>query len=179
MRLLLKFRSNLIVWKPFIMNYLQLLPLPFPLPCFIYTSRAWCWYSFTDVINVWMRTHVKNECEKSATEINWGLRGMRKGGMCECACIPTARDPALPECKRWITMETDCKPAGKQSNYDVLGSKVRAVLRTDPLAIRYSSTLHCITWPITLCVSEWFIAPKARCCLTDSWKWVGNCVVCP
>lgn len=44
-------------------------------PCFIYMSTAWCSYSFTDVINVWMRRRVKNECERSATEINWGLRG--------------------------------------------------------------------------------------------------------
>lgn len=37
---------------------------------------------------------------------------------------------------------------GKLSNYDVLGSKVRAVLRA-PLAVRYSGTLHPITRPIT------------------------------
>lgn len=61
-------------------------------------------------------------------------------------------------------------PVGKRSNYDVLGSKVRAVLRTGPLAIRYSSILHCITWPITLCVSEWFIAQKLR----TAWQTVGN-----
>lgn len=38
---------------------------------------------------------------------------------------------------------------GKQSNYDVLGSKVRAVLGSAPLAIRYSGILHPITRPIT------------------------------
>ncbi len=92
-------------------------------------------------------------------------------GRSVCACVHTyVRDPTLPECKRWITMETDCKPAGKQSNYDVLGSKVRAVLRTGPLASRYSNILHCITWPITLRVSEWFIAPK----LDLAWQTVGN-----
>lgn len=38
---------------------------------------------------------------------------------------------------------------GKQSNYDVLGSKVRAVFRSAPPAIRYSGILHPITRPIT------------------------------
>lgn len=96
-----------------------------------------------------------------------GLEEREGRTRCARVCV---HDPALPECKRWITMETDCKPVGKQSNYDVLGSKVRAVLRTGPLAIRYSSILHCITWPITLCVSEWFIALK----LDLAWQTVGN-----
>ena len=50
------------------------------------------------------------------------------------------------------------------------GSKVRDVLRTGPLAIRYSGILHCITWPITLCVSEWFIAQKPDL----AWQTVEN-----
>lgn len=75
-------------------------------------------------------------------------------------------DPALPERKRWITVEMDCKPVGKQSNYDVLGSKVRAA----PLAIRHSSILGCITWPITYCVSKWFIAPVANL----AWQTAGK-----
>lgn len=157
--LLLKFRFGLIDWKPLIMNYPQLLAVPVP-PCFIYVSRGWCWYSFTDVMNVWMRTRVKNECERSAREINWGFTAMRREKcvcVAVCACIRICATQQ-PEFKRWITMETDCKPVGKQNNYDVLESKVRAVLRAGPLAIRYSSILNCITWPITLCVSEWFIA---------------------
>lgn len=97
-----------------------------------------------------------------------GLEGWEGGGAhpCVCVCI-------ILRCvnvKRWIAMETRCKPVGKQSNYDVLGSKVRAVFRTGPLAIRYSSILHGITWPITLCVTEWFIALK----LDLVWKTVGN-----
>lgn len=132
--------------------------------------RAWCWYSFTDVINAWMQTREKNECESCATEINWGLGGaQREVCVCVRACLHAWTFTAS-ECKRWITMETDCQPVGKQSNYDTLGSKVRAVLRTGPLAIRYSSILHCITWPITLCVSEWFIAAELDC----AWQAVGN-----
>lgn len=107
-----------------------------------------------------MWTRVKNECERSATEINWGLRGMQGEGV-------------IPHClnvKDGSQQRQDWKPVGKQSNYDVLGSKVRAVLRTGPLAIRYWSILHCITRPITLCVSEWFIAPK----LDLTWQTVRN-----
>lgn len=69
---------------------------------------------------------------------------------CECVYARTyMEEHTPPECKRWITMEMDCKPVGKQSNYDVLGSKVNTILGTGPLANRYSSILHCIKWPIT------------------------------
>lgn len=72
----------------------------------------------------------------------------------ECVRARTyMEERALPECKRWIAMEMDCKPVGKQSNYDVLGSKMNTILGTGPLANRYSSILHCIKWPITECVS--------------------------
>lgn len=112
--------------KPFVMNYTQLLPLPV-LPCFIYTSRTCCRYSFTVVINTPMQTCAKNERERSAAEINWGLGGTLRE-VCMYVCMHTYMlGPTRPEYERWITMETDCKPVGKESNYDMLGNQVRAV----------------------------------------------------
>lgn len=67
----------------------------------------------------------------SATEINWEHLTTHK-----CVCVygrmhvnTDVCDPTLPACKRWISMEMDCEPAGKPSNYDVAGSKVRAVFK--------------------------------------------------
>lgn len=69
----------------------------------------------------------ENECERSAAEINWGLGGTLRE-VCMYVCVHTYMlGPTRPEYKRWIAMETDCKPVGKESNYDMLGNQVRAV----------------------------------------------------
>lgn len=55
------------------------------------------------------------------------------------------RESTLPECKRWITMETDCKPVGKQSNYDVPGKQSERCLKNWPPGhqiLRHTSLHH-------------------------------------
>lgn len=87
--------------------------------------------------------------ERSTAEINWGAWRKAKGTVNVCMHAATWKNVHCLNVKRWITVEMDGKPAGKQSNYDVLGSKVNTILGTGPLANRYSSILHCIKWPIT------------------------------
>lgn len=136
------------------MNHLQVFPLP---ACLSHASSTWAEHD-VDVINVWIQTSKKKmNVRRTTAEINWGPGGtQREQWMCVCAHT-YMEECTLPECKRWIAMEMDCKPVGKQSNYDVLGSKMNTILGTGPLA---NSILHCIKWPITECVSGWFIVPK-------------------
>lgn len=106
-----------------------------------------------------------NTCDKWTWKVCCRRQLWAQGNMKVCVHAYVC-DPPQPGSERWITVETHCEPVGKQCNYDVLGSKVSA----SPLAIGYSNILHCITWPITLCVSEWFIAPVPDLV----WQAVGN-----
>lgn len=131
-----------------------MLPRVFHLPkqSVIVTLIYWC--------NTWMWTGKMN------TKGPWRcfLRlEERERRMCPCVHI-YLRDPALPECKRWITMETDCH----WGNGVIMMCEVSAVLRSGPPAIRYSSMLHCITWPITYIVCQQVIYySRAACCFTE------------
>lgn len=68
-------------------------------------------------------------------------------------------------------METDCKPVGKRSNYDVLGSKVRAVLRPGPLGhqiLQHTSLRHTANY----IACQWVIyCTQHRSCLTIGNEW--------
>lgn len=76
------------------------------------------------------RKREKTNVKGLAMEINWGggggLEGWHKRSRVRAhirfAYLHTC-EPTVPGMQRWITMETDCEPMGKQSNYDVLGKQ--------------------------------------------------------
>lgn len=79
-------------------------------------------------------------------------------------------EPTVPGMQRWITMETDCEPMGKQSNYDVLGKQSECWLKSWPRGhqiLRHTLLHHLSNY--TAC--QWVI----YCCkATLRWQTVGN-----